>query len=319
MQTNKLPETGRERFKRLKAHLAAERDARSAAASKDIERCGNDWKDNRFTCEFPVCPDCKRRNSARRAREAQLLFRGLGNDDVIQLSVVSGGAQSPAEVLRLLKKAQDATKYRRDVAMRASAAWRGTCMIGYHEVDALAGYHIPHLAPDRATLLPQLAPISLHNDAPTYVATYHALFYLNGLDPAEVRYTFGQQWKLPGQVDVEPLRSWQTFDENVGGIASYSTKFSSVTKLSLKRRDCVWLDPWPISWDASLYGHLYTMPVRNAFERMRFSIGLGRVEKELDESSEDYSDGLMPFACSSTREPMSNILYGYAGAYRHMF
>ena len=292
-------------MERLRAALVQNEDPAALALAMELAACGVDWG-GRYRCRCPACGRCRRTYIRSQQRAALAWAEGLSNADLAFVSIVHGGSNTLDGLAESVPAISRGARNRLDAERRADPErWGGVRMLGWTEIDAVAGDHLPLLGSSRRALLPQIAPVSIGSTDPTWIATAHAIVDVGGVSLAEVNDAFARQWPIAGQVDVRPLDANRLVVENLSTLVGYSNKHAcSITLGAMK-------EPWPMPWQAAIFAKLSER--RNAFEFLRFSVGPSIVEQEGAEAlcPHGYEDDALPFAYSSISFPMSNITGAY--------
>lgn len=290
-----------DRVERLRAALVQNEDPAALALAMELAACGVDWG-GRYRCRCPACGRCRRTYIRSQQRAAVAWAEGLSNADLGFVSIVAAGTDDLAALGDITSAIARGARNRLDAERRADPdRWGSVRMLGWAEIDALAGDHLPLLGSSRRTLLPQIAPVSIGSTDPTWIATAHAIVDVGGTSLAEINDALARQWPIVGQVDVQPFDPSRPVESNVSYLAGYANKHScSITLGAVK-------EPWPMPWQAAIFAKLGER--RNAFEFLRFGIGPSIVAQEGAEAScpDSYEDDVLPFAYSSISFPMSNI------------
>lgn len=258
--------TAKERMDRLRAALLADQRGPSQLLAARMDRCHKDWK-GRYECRAPACLHCRRRHIAREQRVMQQWFGHYGNADLAFVTVVLEATTSVADLGYIISRSREATRKRIAACRKKSARWNEVYVAGWHEVDAVAPDQVGLLPTQRRGLIEQLVPWSVAEGGPAWIGTYHSIMHLNGLAPQDVAAEFGRQWKLAGQVDVQPFDVTLPVAENIDNIVSYANKFSGIVHLNDS-----YIEPWPVSWETTYFGWLQSAQ-RNPFEALRLHVG----------------------------------------------
>lgn len=294
-----------DRVERLRAELIQREDPEAHALAMELAACGIDW-DGRYRCRCPACGRCRRTYIRSQQRAALAWAEGLDNADLGFVSIVARGTDELAALSDITAGISRNARNRLDAERRADPErWGSVRMLGWAEIDAVAGDHLPLLGSSRRTLLPQIAPVSIGSTDPTWIATAHAVVDVGGVSLAEVHDAFARQWSLAGQVDVQLFDTTRPVAENLERLVGYSNKHACSISLGALK------EPWPMSWQASLYSMLAMK--RNAFEFLRFGIGPSIVAQDGAEIGclSVCEDDALPFAYSSISFPMHNITGGF--------
>ncbi|TXN73437.1 hypothetical protein [Methylobacterium sp. WL6] len=290
--------TERDRLSRLKAELLRNTDPAAHALAAELAACGVDWG-GRYRCRCPACWRCRRTYIQQQQRAAVAWVDGLNNADLAFASIVASGDTDINRLGETIAGLPRHNRNRIDAERRADPErWSNVALRAWIEVDAVGGDQIPLLGSSRRSLLPQIAPIALDQPEPTWLATYHGIVYVGGLNATEIGDAFRRQWPLAGQVDVRPLDQSRTVEHNVADIVSYANKHTCTTTVGTIR------EPWPISWQAAYYSMIAHR--RNAFEFLRFGIGSSYDSTYIVDEvcTNGYEDDAMPFVYSSIILPM---------------
>lgn len=290
-----------DRVERLRAELVQNDDPAALALAMELAACGVDWG-GRYRCRCPACGRCRRTYIRSQQRAALAWAEGLSNADLGFVSIVAAGTDDLAALGDITAAISRGARNRIDAERRVDPdRWGRVRMLGWAEIDALAGDHLPLLGSGRRTLLPQIAPVSIGSTAPTWIATCHAIVDVGGTSLAEINDALARQWPIAGQVDVQPFDMSRPVENNVSYLAGYANKHScSITLGAMK-------EPWPMTWQAAIFAKLSEK--RNAFEFFRFGIGPSIVAQDGTETSSPdvFEDDALPFAYSSITFPMYNI------------
>lgn len=251
---------------RLVEELKSERTHAGTQLVERMERCHNDWKDNRFTCRTPACFHCRRRYIYGEKRAVHRWFGHLENSDLAFVTAVVSATPDADALGPLIHKSRDVTRKRIAAFRKADDRWNGVYLAAWHEIDAVGGNQINLLPGKRRRLIEKIAPISPGSNRPAWITTWHGIIHLNGLATDDVACAFQQGWKLDGQVNVKPFKTMRSLRENLNRIASYCNKFTCSVTLSNFQTE-----PWPISWQSDFYSALHVSQ-RNAFEALRFTV-----------------------------------------------
>lgn len=293
--------TWADRVTRLRAELIETASPTALALAAELGACGVDWG-GRYRCRCPACGRCRRAYIRHQQRAALAWADGLGNADLAFASIVASGTDSVDDITDHIRATSRAFRNRLDASRRDDPDRFGNARVmGWVEIDAVAGDHLPLLGSSRRALLPQIAPLSIGGTDPVWVVTAHSLIDLGGASIAEVNDAFARQWPLPGQVDVRDLDASKPVEDNVAQLASYSCKHAgTITVGAIK-------EPWPMPWQARLYAKL--AEARNANEVLRFSIGPSKEASGTANALPTIAgeDDAMPFAFASIAFPMYNI------------
>lgn len=306
-----------ERAERLKAALA-ERTAvndRGATVAELMERCGVDWK-GRFECRSPGCPRCRRKNIIRQQRRIQETFKGFENSEMAFITIVLPAVRDVADLHAVLKKGLSDLRNRVRACRRVSKLWNDIAVVGWMEIDAISVEQMPFVAPERRDLLLNLGSFGCDTQGPIWVPTIHAIVYLGHTTLASLAGAIEHQWPLQGQTNVRPFWPDHIFESNIDMLVGYVNKFACSTNLCADVNGGKITDPWPPAWEAHLLHWLHS-DHRNAFERLRFSIGQKRDKASVVAVPEtgpvESTSGAdpMPFTTLCEGSFTSNPMYKY--------
>jgi hypothetical protein len=269
------PLTPKEKLARMREELRESHDKGKQDYLADLDDCGVKWKNGRYRCNSVGCPRCTRKIIGQQQREARAFFADMGNPgnaDMAFLTVIGDGSRDLDEVNETIEAMDKASRYRVG-ASRPSSLWNDFGAWGYYEVDAVGTEHYPLLGPDRQKLLAEVAPISMGQNGPTWVPSFHAIVHIGPLGIAEVRDAFARTWPVPGQVHVKPFETVRCAADNIDRLVRYALKNSCEIEIPTQQTNGCWGKipvPWPVSWQADYFSWLHQK--KNGFQFLRFSI-----------------------------------------------
>jgi hypothetical protein len=266
------PITPKEKLARLREKLQASRSNSEQAYLADLDDCGVKWS-GRYRCNSVGCPRCTRKIISQQQKKARAFFADAYNPDMAFMTVVGPGTQDLDEADDFIEAMDKANRYRVTAGRSSSARWNDFAMFGAFELDAVGAEHVPLLGSERQALLAEVAPVSMRQDGPTWVPTYHALVHVGRLGIIEIQEAFARTWPVPGQVHVKPFETVRSVEANIDKLVSYSLKNSCEITLPKQLPNGQWDKlqvPWPVSWQADYGTWLHQR--RNGFEYLRFSI-----------------------------------------------
>ncbi|MBA1157475.1 hypothetical protein [Microvirga mediterraneensis] len=265
-----------EKLARLRAELSRSAEHAKQVYLADLDDCGVKWKDGRYRCKAVGCPRCTRTIIGQQQRKAHAFFEQMvgrpTNSDMALLTVVGNGTRHLGELRGNIEAMYKAARYRVG-CLSSVSRWSTFAALGYYEVDAVGGEHLPLLGTERRALLPEIAPISISQDGPTWIPSYHAIVHTGRLGIAEVQEEFSRTWPVPGQVHVKRFQPVRSVEDNISKVVSYSLKNTCQIEIPTQMENGRWgkvYEPWPVSWQADYFTWLHQR--RNGFEFLRFSI-----------------------------------------------
>lgn len=290
--------TAHQRMELLRERLREQRNPTDQPLLSKLERCCKAWNGS-YRCASPACVRCRFINIRHQQRETHAFLGHFSNSDLAMVTVVLGGTTDINRVAQIIRKSRDDTSNRFRSARRADPRWNDTYLRGWHELDAVGPQHFPILPPERIALVPSLAPAALDGVSATWLPTYHAIMFTNGLAVEEIAEQFSRQWKLPHQVDVVAFDEDRPVDMNLREITSYANKFHCSVSLEGKVKE-----QWPIDWQAEMFGWL-NLGTRKPYERLFLEINQFTPKKKHLFGSK--ASPILPL-------PMS---YGFTGLHTH--